>query len=794
MLLSLVLLSLGFPTSVISLLPGQDPADPLISAYVFVDESASLDLAEVQQRDEEFRRNSSSFINPGTTAAVVWIRFDVRNRAERTGEWVISLNRALLDPGEIYLVTPTRTQTLLADSTTAFSSSYAAFGTLAARFELPALSPARLYVRYRGGNWSGIVPSISTAATLQRHISRELLIVSVLIGGVMTLVLYVFVSFLLIDRQIAVLYAVAQTALLTFYLHMCGFTTVYLWPQAPHSGRLLAPLSMGIFVIATLQFARYFFNTKVRLRRLDRWMILLLAGVLIALGTLIFAEIVGALPRRLSLFQLYLITALTWITVTGLAVYATLRWDRDFWPIAISWGWALALMVSLQLVFTGALDFLPLQQHLYGVFVYPEALFMALGIALRVRQIRTQRVMAEKRLSRSLAAELEATQRSVRLSEEREWALQDLAEKGRLILAAGHDTGQMISSLRHYALGLRRANRPERIAEVADALGQIATNLDEVLGTAIHGSASGGIGDRSVALEKVTPAQILNPLKLIYASMAVEKRIDLRLRMTSTPLVTDRVLVARILSNLVSNALKYTDSGKVLVACRVHSGVHRFQVYDCGHGMKPEAVANLLHADTGAVQFEDSAGGHGAGLTIVKALATRVGATLNAVSVPGRGSLFELRLTAPTSRGSSSDPLQLVILDQDTALPDQLVDVLHLNRFEVTCATSVDHVRAHCGDQSALILVDEYFGGVGSGIQCAEQLRCELSHATVAIMTYDRSIEARTRVARACHLIVYKPLSLELLLAAAEHHIDRSAAESADRRQSEAGGDACHVH
>lgn len=776
---ALVLLSL--PVSVVSLMPGQDPPDPLTSAYVFVDASANLDVSEVQQRDDDFRRNASSFINPGTTAGVVWIRFDVRNRAERMGEWVVSLNRALLDPGEIYLVTPTGTRTLLANSTAAFSSSYAAFGTLAARFELPPLSSARLYIRYRGGNWSGMVPTISTAATHQRHISRELLIVSVLIGGVMTLVLSVFVSFLVIDRQIAFLYAVLHTALLTFYLHMSGFTTVYLWPETPQLGLLVAPLSTAISVIAILQFARHFFSTKARLPGLDRWMLFLLITVILAFGMLYAADVFGGLPRQIWLIQLYLLTALTWITVASLAVYATLRWDRDLWPLAISWSWALAFMISLQLVWLGVVHSFPLQQHLYGALVYPEALFMALGLALRVRRVRKQRVMAEKRLSESLAAELDATQRAVRLSEEREWALRDLAEKGRLILAAGHDTGQMISSLRHYALGLRRANRPDRIAEVADVLVEIATNLDEVLGTAIHGSASGGIGDRSEALEKMTPAQIVTPLRLIYASMAGDKGIDLRLRMTSTPLVTDRVLVARILSNLVSNALKYTDSGKVLVACRVRSGVHRFQVYDSGHGMKPQAVESLLHADTGAVQFENSAGGQGAGLTIVKALANRVGGSLNIASVPGRGSCFELRLAAPTARSSSSAALPLIVLEQDAQWPDSLLEALRSQRIEVTFATSVDQAGAHGGETAALILVDEYFDGVGSGIDFAQQLRREPCRATVAIMTHDRSIEARTRAAQVCDVILYKPLSLELLLAAADRHTYRQATRSADR-------------
>jgi two-component system, sensor histidine kinase LadS len=771
---------MGLQASIVELMPGEDPDDPLQAAYVLVDQSASLDLGQVRQQAHLFERNTSGFINPGTTAGVVWVRFDVRNSTSRPGAWVISLNRALVSPGAIYLDLPDESVTLLPDSVEAYAGSYREFGTLAARFELPAQTSATLYIKYRGGNWSGLVPSLTTDATLQQQITTNLVVLFALIGGVLTLVLYVSVSFVVLDRQVVFLYIVAQIAWLSFYIHFTGFTTTYLWPQYPQWGRIVAPLTMAISVLAIVQFARHFFGTRPNLPRLDRFLLALLAVVAGAVLMLVVAELVDLVPRQLPLYVIYASTFLAWLTVTPLACFATIKWDRDLWPLTISWSLMLIFMVTMQLVWTGAIDSVPLNEHLYGVFIYAEAVFMALGIALRIRRMRVQRIDAERRLSTSLAAELAATQRAVRLAEEREWALGDLAEKGRLILAAGHDTRQMISSLRHYALGLQRSANPARVAAAGTALQQIATNLDEVLGTAINGSASGGIGDRTIALELVSPDQILTPLKLIYGGMAAERGIELRMHMTSKPMVTDRVLVARIVSNLLSNALKYTDTGKVLVTCRAGSHGHRFQVFDTGHGLAPQALQMLLSRNIGAVQFERGADGHGAGLHIAKELAARVGGVLNGRSTPGRGSVFELLLPNAGTTSGARETLNVVVLDTADRLPEALLQEARAHGLDVHCTEDAHAARQRIRQHGGLFLIDEHFGGALAGLELARNMVRESPRATVAVMTYDRSIEARMRSVDARALLLYKPLSVGLLLAAAGRHDSGRQAPLAD--------------
>lgn len=759
---------LGLQVASVDLQPDQDPGNVLSAVYVHVDPNGTMGVNEALARGEHFVRNTSGFVNPGTTSGVVWIRFNVRNTGTHGGTWIMSLNRALVDPGEIFMVSDQggrrHVETLLADSTRAYADSYREFGTLAGRFSLRPGETATLFARYRGGNWSGLIPSITTARTLQRAVTYDLVVTFAIIGGVLTLVLYTAVSFLLLDRQIVFLYAMAQSSLLAFYVHFCGFTTVYLWPLHPEAGRAVAPVTLFLSIAAMLQFARRFFDARSHLPGVDRLLLVLLVSASAAIVMAPLDHFIPGFPRQLPLYLGYLVVVLGWFVLAPLALHATFRWDRDYWPMAVSWSAMAGFMLPIQLVWTGVVDSMPLNEHVYGVIVYVEAVFLALGIALRIRRMRRERMETERQLSASLAAELAATQRARRLAEEREWALADLAEKGQLALAAGHDTRQMISSLRHYAFSLERDSDVTRHSRVGPALTQIANSLDEVLATAISGSASGGIGDRTVALEPLSPEQILDPLKLIHGGMALQKGLELRFRARRSVLVTDRVLVSRIVSNLLSNALKYTDHGRVLVACRPFRGGWRLQVFDSGHGIDQAALKELLDSSVPGMRFEPQTDGYGAGLHIARSLAARLGGTLDAGSIAGRGSRFELRLPGPGVPPSAG---LVMVLDSDPQHAGMCRQASAATPLRMLQVDSPDRVPDWLPSEQALVLVDEHFGGNHAGLALARKLSHASPSSTIAIMTYDRSIDARRRASEVTELMLYKPVSAELLMAAA---------------------------
>jgi two-component system, sensor histidine kinase len=145
-------------------------------------------------------------------------------------------------------------------------------------------------------------------------------------------------------------------------------------------------------------------------------------------------------------------------------------------------------------------------------------------------------------------------------------------------------------------------------------------------------------------------ADILRKLRLHFEPTAFEKGLSLRLRGGSRVVHADPLLVERILRNLVSNAIRYTNDGTVLVGARRRGDKVVLQVYDTGVGIRPEERVRIFEEfyqvpNTEVVEPHQRKG-LGLGLAIVKRLADLMGAPLSVSSQPGRGTVFTLELPA----------------------------------------------------------------------------------------------------------------------------------------------------
>lgn len=752
--------------SVVALEAGQSMQD--VSRHLWFREGPgdARTVAEVIGDADRFELNREAILNPGTASGIIWARLDVRNSAPETTTFVASLNRATMETAEIYRVHGDRAEVLLGGSAAAHAASFRDFHTLAARFSLAPGEGARILVRYRGANWSGLQMTVGSERAFRSDQRARLVLFLLLLGGIATLVVYGSLSFVFLGGQIVLLYALGQISFFLFYAHMAGYTTVYLWPESPASGRIVAPATLAVFVLAMAQFARLFFDTRVHLPRLDRVLLGCLAGGGLALVGLPLDYVIAGFAPELPVRLLYAVTSVTWIVLPALAIHATLRWSRDFWPVAVAWASTAVFTIGIQLVFTGAIATIPLGKNAYGLVVYLEALFLAIAIALRIRGLRAEALDAQQNLNESLRRELEESRRAQRLSEERSWALQDLSEKGRLLLAAGHDSRQMISALRLYASGLRIGADDPALVEASRGIDEIASSLQDVLGSVVAGSGSGGIADRALALDTLTASSLLGPLQLIHSREASRKGIDLRVRASERLVATDRVLVMRALGNLVSNAIRYTDTGRIVVALRPRAGGSVFQVWDTGPGIDPDDLALLLGGEAGALRLDDRREGTGSGLGLVQELAARLGGRLDARSRPGRGSVFELVL--PHRSGLADPPPHarvVVLLDRDhekTALLEQAVRRAGWDFVRVQSSDEASEVLRDAGPAD-LLLVDQHFGRVDGGLDLARGLGESETARPLALLSYDRTAEARARLSAVAPVLLYKPVTVRAL-------------------------------
>jgi anti-sigma regulatory factor (Ser/Thr protein kinase) len=226
------------------------------------------------------------------------------------------------------------------------------------------------------------------------------------------------------------------------------------------------------------------------------------------------------------------------------------------------------------------------------------------------------------------------------------------------------------------------------------------------------------------------------------------------------------VLVMRIVSNLVDNAIRYTRAGGVLLAGRQTGDGIRLQVWDSGRGLDTTQLARLFDGGGRQQRFAADEAGLGSGLATAKALAARLGGRLSACSRPGRGSLFELVLPAPRPADNRHPTWLIISADGDfrahAARLAQGIGASRIAEADTPCA-----LQAASGDaDGAPVMI----------IDADELALNEADHALLApwrrrtiVTTYDRSAEMRANLARSCDILLYKPITVAGLQRALDH-------------------------
>jgi signal transduction histidine kinase len=227
--------------------------------------------------------------------------------------------------------------------------------------------------------------------------------------------------------------------------------------------------------------------------------------------------------------------------------------------------------------------------------------------------------------------------------------------------AIAHDLTQPVQSLVLLSAYLekQKADLPEAAAKTIAAVKSAVAGLQGLL-AAIDLERLDIVGG-APALKSVDLAEILRQLSMEYGLRAAAR--GLKLRLASRPICAraDADILARILRNLIENALRYTPTGGVLIGVRRRVDKARIDIVDTGVGISAKNHAEIFqefhrlsHTDHDVDQ------GAGLGLAIVAKLAGQIGATIEVVSEPGRGSRFSLSLPLIDAPGPVSSPLTTV--------------------------------------------------------------------------------------------------------------------------------------
>jgi signal transduction histidine kinase len=173
-------------------------------------------------------------------------------------------------------------------------------------------------------------------------------------------------------------------------------------------------------------------------------------------------------------------------------------------------------------------------------------------------------------------------------------------------------------------------------------------------------------GNYKVNLQVVDVRHLFEELVTQFAPVAANKSLSLRTYAKPRSIWADPVVLRRILGNLVSNALKHTTKGGVLVGLRQRESSLVFEVWDTGVGIAHEHQMAIFQEFFRVSQHQGTEDSLGLGLTIVSKLTTLMGYQLAVSSQEGRGSVFRVMLPAFTqSVGVADSVMPEVLLESD---------------------------------------------------------------------------------------------------------------------------------
>jgi signal transduction histidine kinase len=354
-------------------------------------------------------------------------------------------------------------------------------------------------------------------------------------------------------------------------------------------------------------------------------------------------------------------------------------------------------------------------------------------------------------------------------------------DKTRFLAAASHDLLQPLNAARLYTATLLERAGGSDLAALAHSIEASLNAVEEIMSALLDMSRI----DSGALKPRPSPFQVRDLIQKIaveFAPAAREKSISLTLVDSSAVALADRALVARIVQNLVSNAIKYTrPGGGVLVGCRSRGGRVRLDVIDTGIGFNRDQHALLFAEFSRLEQGARMAQGLGLGLSIVERLVAAMGLSMELASVEGKGSRFSLYLPkgklqkqAPAEGerqevAASLAGLRILCVDNERAVLDAMEGLLTGWGCDVRSARSlkdIDKDGLLVGWLPDLVLMDYHLDQT-SGLDAVEWLRHNVGgHLPAALVTADRTAAVRTLAEDRGIAVVTKPVKPAALRAA----------------------------
>jgi Na+/proline symporter/CheY-like chemotaxis protein len=377
----------------------------------------------------------------------------------------------------------------------------------------------------------------------------------------------------------------------------------------------------------------------------------------------------------------------------------------------------------------------------------------------------------EQRVSERTA---ELTRVNHALAEARAAADEANIGKTRFFAAAGHDILQPLNAARLYSSSLvERLGNSENSALVEN-IDSALESVESILGAVLDISRL-DTGAMKPRFSTVPLNGLLQKIETDFAPMAREKNLRLVVMPTRLSVRSDPTLLRRLIQNLVSNAIKYTPAGRIVVGARRQGDKVVIQVTDSGIGIPSSKFRTVFKEFARLEEGMRTASGLGLGLSIVDRIARVLHHPVELASKPGKGTTFKVAMPLEVAKPASEGVVKLTVDSRTTPSlqgfrvlcidnEPKILEGMHLLisgwGCSVECAGSIaemdDILKA--GEPPDLVIADYHLDD-GSGVGAILRLRA-LTNADIPalLVTADRSAEVRAEAERHSITLQHKPV------------------------------------
>ncbi|MTH65906.1 ATP-binding response regulator [Paracoccus shanxieyensis] len=353
--------------------------------------------------------------------------------------------------------------------------------------------------------------------------------------------------------------------------------------------------------------------------------------------------------------------------------------------------------------------------------------------------------------------------------------------KTRFLRAASHDLLQPLSAAKLFLSALKDTPLDALQTELADRLSGAFESVEELMHAVLDISR---LDSQRIEFQRkpVDLGDLFRRLAIEYAPMAEAKGLKLAFAPTSAMVESDPTFLRRIAQNLVSNAIKYTDRGGVLVGVRKRGGRAWLEIMDTGIGIAA-ADRSRIFDEFQRIGREGGAPGMGLGLSIVRRACAKLGHPIAMDSEPGRGTVFRVslpligahaeigRIALPQAGPSLRGRVALVV-ENDTAMRRAYQLILRDRLGMVARVTAgIPEALAQMGDDPPDVVIADYNLDNGdTGLEAIRALRKAAGEVVPAIIVSARRDPEISRASLELGVpVLEKPLRFEDLQAMLHH-------------------------